>query len=354
MLLQNKLCFLLDHLDVYVHKVSPIKESKQSRTKYFNMVLQTEQETKRAVCYVPNMHAKFTTVEKEKSPVKLRKFKFTKNLFNPSVNDVTISGRTDVVTTEVDFVHKLPGLSEAAVPTSSVSDILSLRLDKRLVSFNCYLQAEGRPSITTTSKFTDVPILKKEVCANDNSGEIRVVLYGDRVNEIKENGVYTITNAIFRIYPNGSKCVNVSSQASVTKNEELVIEQTKSSLQELALKEFNFPPASITVTKLYHCLGCKKKFEDASSKSSLILKCVLCSFIAKTETYQFSYILKLLFTMDDGLEEVMMYSHQVASYFANKKMSVPADEDEIAVTLLSDNKTTIMVNDRNSCVGVQT
>ena len=102
-----------------------------------------------------------------------------------------------------------------------------------------------------------------------------------------------------------------------------MIEKTKGSLQELALKEFNFPTASITVTKLYHFLSCKKKIEDAASKSSLILKCALCPFIAKTETYQFSYILKLLFTMDDGLEKVMMYSHQVASYFANNKMSVP-------------------------------
>ena len=73
--------------------------------------------------------------------------------------------------------------------------------------------------------------------------------------------------------------------------------------------------------------------------------------IGRKEKFNFHYSLQL--TFGSSPHHVSMYQHQVEAYFQAKKMSVPTDEDELVVTMLCDDITTLLCNSHNTCFGVK-
>ena len=61
----------------YVHNVSPLKKRLSSNRKFFNCTIQSKDKVICAVCFSPNKHAQFTTIEATKSPVKLDDFTYS-------------------------------------------------------------------------------------------------------------------------------------------------------------------------------------------------------------------------------------------------------------------------------------
>ena len=107
---------------------------------------------------------------------------------------MAINARTNVKTTELDFPYQLPTtFTNSVMVSASIADIIGRKEDKTLVSLHCHLKFERYPTINTKSKFHDNPIVKKEICGNDD-GAIKVILFGDHVYKITESDTYTISN----------------------------------------------------------------------------------------------------------------------------------------------------------------
>ncbi len=60
-----------EEMKCYIHGVSPVKDVQFSGRKYFNCTVQKKDGPVRAVCFSPNKHSEFTTLQEAKSPVKV-------------------------------------------------------------------------------------------------------------------------------------------------------------------------------------------------------------------------------------------------------------------------------------------
>ena len=61
-------------LSFYIHAVSPVKKADKNEKHYFNMILQTKDESIKAVCFSPEKQSELKTLEKVESPVKIQNF----------------------------------------------------------------------------------------------------------------------------------------------------------------------------------------------------------------------------------------------------------------------------------------
>ena len=87
--------------------------------------------------------------------------------------------------------------------------------------------------------------------------------------------------------------------------------------------------------------------------TSCLIKCPDCKAVAKAESFPFHYDLKIQFSSEFGEYKIMMYKFQVEAYYNMKKMPIPSDEDDLVLGFLSDDKTNIICNLRNTCVGLE-
>ncbi len=58
----------------YIHNVSPTKKASSSNRKFFNCTVQAKDNVIHAVCFSPEKHSQFSTIEATKSPVKVEDF----------------------------------------------------------------------------------------------------------------------------------------------------------------------------------------------------------------------------------------------------------------------------------------
>ena len=157
-----------------------------------------------------------------------------------------------------------------------------------------------------------------------------------------------------KVFTNGGKALNVNDKVTVEKMSDVTINPIEMMLPDLEIEEYNFPPVSMNSYKFFVCCTCDEKFnaKDVAMQGQL-MKCPKCLMSEKVSLYSYFYDIKLVFKNHAGMHNIMMYRHQVDSYFANKNSAVPADENELAINMLSDDKTTVIVNARNVCTGVK-
>ena len=234
----------------YIHNLSPVKAGRKRNVKYYNMTLQAKEKLFRGVSYRADLHHKFKEANDNKSPVKLSNFKFVRNLFDASKEDVEVNNNTKISSdTSVEFPHALPGKTIKEVPIKTLIDIISGCQDKEKVSFKAFLSVTNRPIVSTMSKFNQASVVKREISANDQSATVRTTLWESKVSEVIKDGVYEVNNAQFRVFANGGKYINVDNHSEI---KEIVenIEPSQDMLPDLLVHEIG-----VKVSALDLCPG---------------------------------------------------------------------------------------------------
>ena len=157
--------------------------------KYCNKILQVEIKNFRAVSYRNDLHEQFSHATKAKSPIKLTKFKHIQNRYDSNKKHIEVNSRTLFGETDAGFTCNLPGVVGTIANVKTVNEIQSTCCDKVNVSLKAYLSLEYHPIITMSPLFHFEPVMKKEVCANDNTGSIKLTLWESKVRDISKNGV---------------------------------------------------------------------------------------------------------------------------------------------------------------------
>lgn len=308
------------------------------------MILQSKEAPFRGVSFSPKLHEQFDSACSSKSSVKLQKYRLVPNRFNPNVQDVQINQLFTIQATEVSFPHSL--LRRSVANKKSVKKMQMIAKDKDVVSCTLFLSVRHRSVVTTSSPYHNNPVLKKEIYGNDKDTVIKVVLWDDKINDVKEDGVYDIENATLRSYPNGGHVVNVGKGAmiSTAKDDKDITRLDTHNMQE-AHREISFPPISIHLIKHFICITCKKDVElDKSCGKTMA--CPICGMTVSAEKCEIFYSAKLTVP-----EVVNMFRFQVQLYYDKRGMTLPTDENTICMDMLQDDKTIILVNGRNTCIG---
>ena len=64
------------------------------------------------------------------------------------------------------------------------------------------------------------------------------------------------------------------------------------------------------------------------------------------------YEANLVFTLDDQMKVVNMFSQKVEKYFKQKDLKIPDNVDEVAIENLSDVNIILLLDSRNICISV--
>lgn len=177
-------------LSGFVHNVSPTKKSKIRSFSYFTFSLQVSDNTiRRAVCYDNEKQPIFKAYEESRQPAILTNVTQKRSLLDPSQDDVIVSKRSriqDASNTDIDFeylenseihdsntvtlIGNIPSLSENTI--TSIQGVVTMSL-------------EHIKEITTKTADT-IPMLDHCV-VTDNTGTIRLTLWGSTIKEITNN-----------------------------------------------------------------------------------------------------------------------------------------------------------------------
>ena len=186
-------------LSGFVHKVSPTKKSKIRSFPYFTFSLQVIDNTiRRAVCYDNEKQPIFKAYEESRQPAVLTNVTQKRSLLDPSQDDVIVSKRSriqDASNTDIDFEY---------LENSEVHDSNTVTLIGNIPSLseNTITSIQGVMIITmsleqikevTTKTANTIPMLDHCV-VTDNTGTIRLTVWGSTIKEITNNDSYRITN----------------------------------------------------------------------------------------------------------------------------------------------------------------
>lgn len=336
----------------FVHDLSPLKVAKKSGVKYYDMTLQLTDGNRRAVCFNHSEEPRHQLEEYalKKSPVKINNLKRTLNKrFNTTEYHVT--KYTKFEPTDIDSFGYIEQVGTPDSPVVKISDILNL--DKReTVSIIVFCELQGRPIVTTSSKYNSDPVHKREVKVNDDSGTIKLSIWDELAVTIgNSNRVFKFTN-LSATCPARNVVVLNTTKRSKAVPDDTVIRASEVNLPDLVVNEYKLPATNLNINKFFECGNCNKDFINTNSNPNLV-ECNHCHNRTLERFAKFYYQAVINVCNQHGVStKINMYRHQFVTYFKLKgKKSIPSNEEEVVLTLLSDESSTVLCNSRNTCIG---
>ena len=146
----------------------------------------------------------------------------------------------------------------------SLSSVTNSKKEKDLVSTEVFVNIDNSTVNATSTKYQTGLVSKREVAVNDDIGVMRLTLWSNSIDLIKESGTYIIENVTLKEYH--SSLILSSIAKTVVKLSECNIASTNILLPELKTSLVKLPPQSIAVRKHYVCPTCKKYSPNDMSK----------------------------------------------------------------------------------------
>ena len=166
----------MNNLTGYIHNVSPVKHS--NKTRYFDMLIQTEATKVRGVCFSSSKHLDFERCSKQKSPVKISNFTI-KN------DSVLMNARVQIEELmEVTFLGEIPSTLNISM-LSNVTNNQLINLKAKVVHLS------GVKKIITRD---GTKKLKADCWLLDPSRSIKLTLWEDLITEVADDNTYNFCN----------------------------------------------------------------------------------------------------------------------------------------------------------------
>ena len=303
------------------------------------------------VCFSPEKRIKLEQACNKKSPIKINSAKKSLSKFKDFQDEIAINENTTICDDEVDYPFAPVVLLKADAPFTNVGLLESLT-DREIVSLHLFLKVSGFPKISVVLPYLASPIDKLEVCANDATGSIPLALWGNKILDAPIDGSYSVKNVVLRRYKNNSIQLTSNSSTLISVSD-VVIEPSKVTPHQLIFNYIQLPAENVNVLpiKLF-CNHCKKYCVNDCS-NPILFSCVDCKNTAMSCRLQKRVDVKVDVIYNGNPQTVFIPSPQVNEYFARHKKQLPVEPDDIAVELLQDCKTKLVVDRRFTCVGFQ-
>jgi hypothetical protein len=309
----------------YLVNVSPVKTS--GSRKYFNFNIQTKSETRRGVCFSPEKRTNMTTFQDQKVPVKIQQFR------TAASNDLIVDQKTEVSPTTLTE-------EQMFTPNFVPSD--------RITSLDTIKNAIGEQFVTVKAKVHSLDSVKKittklnqtldkqEGILLDPSGQMKILLWQDQVNSIKEGETYIFKN--LRVKDNQYKeryvnppkdCNNYSVTVAESYQEQLpeaeVIPET------LVVAQGNICGVS-NIAKSKSCLLCGNRVIPKNDK---IANCTKCRVTVKLQSCLHDWQLKIhVLTSQNKTVRLSVFNSEIGLLFSLCDLDPTCTEDDLLESLL--------------------
>lgn len=272
----------------YISDVSPIKQARESKRKYFDFTLNTENSEERSVCFSPEKHKLISIIESEKSGCELKKFKKSDR------DDILVTDYTSVKKVKLSF--EMPAKQEVITEVATIKNECEL-MDVIDVCGIIELLGEKQTIELSYSQST-LPLQK--AILQDNTGTIAVSFFGDLCDKVKSNKCYKITKLRIAKYMS-ERLLKTTEMSTITESSDTDIEPNLSdavSDRTISGKIVGVDLRSLnSKTICYHCKADVDIDDDfatchecgnMSLAEDCITKCVVSFTISSTDSNKHS------------------------------------------------------------------
>lgn len=240
---------------MFIHSLSPIKNTKKKRVPYFDCLVQTSDRNKvRAVCYDPKQRKNLIQPYQQKSPVKITAAKpLADTSFSTIDEEFKITKKSKIVPLSTELAYN----PEISSPSVTVSEAL-LTDEYNLVDVTAKVISKNHQSQLIIK---DERQLRKNNCIiGDKTDSMKLVLWEDSINAVEYGKTYTFRGVKVRIFDD-TKLLNT--------NPSTVIDPSAEEIQDINLTSEEIH--EIIVER--HCIGVITK------KQKLVLSAMAHSIV---------------------------------------------------------------------------
>ena len=346
-------------LSGFVHNVSPTKKSKIRSFPYFTFSLQVSDNTiRRAVCYDNEKQPIFKAYEESRQPAILTNVTQKRSLLDPSQDDVIVSKRSriqDASNTDIDFkylenseihdsntvtlIGNIPSLSENTI--TSIQGVVTMSL-------------EHIKEITTKTADT-IPMLDHCV-VTDNTGTIRLTLWGSTIKEITNNDSYMITNLRVKSF-DAKKYLTTTPTTTIQ-----AIEETFPPPTEEYFDSF-FKLTTIYVDKItlaenfktwLSCSKCARQLPELTSSQKYVVKCTNCEATQPLSSCAMAASVRIAVKQEENQQPIWLTAfNQILEEMldnAPETVSIKSSEEDIYTNLFKLSNFTLAYSDTSHVI----
>ena len=198
-------------LSCYIHAVSPVKKADKNERRYFNMILQTKDESIKAVCFALEKQSELKTLKKVESPVKIQNFqKPDKDILFNKFTKIKPIEKSDI-----DFIRAEICNSEGFVPNlSSLQNVAGEQV----------ISVKGETAQLSGVKYINTlhhgKLKKQEVVVRDTTSSTKLTLWEENVDCLELNKTYLLKNIPL-------KATKTDRYLNTTKSEKFTFSETQ-------------------------------------------------------------------------------------------------------------------------------
>jgi len=132
--------------------------------------------------------AKIDHASNQKLPIKICGVKKTPCKLKLFQNEIMVNDSNTIESqTEVDYEYLALDDVDATAPVMKLADLQNLE-DRTQVSAHLYIKKSCFPQVKVTLPYLSDPINQLEVCANDETGSIPLILWGQKIDDVDSDG----------------------------------------------------------------------------------------------------------------------------------------------------------------------
>ena len=258
-----------------VLELSPVRPSENNPDiRYFRGKLSDGKKTARLISFEPNLRPSLERSREDKKPVALVSCKIQEGKFDSNLEIVT-SKHTKVESSPKKF--KVDDTSEASgVPDITIDEVVQLTVNQVINVVGKVVQVNVATEVTSKQK--GKPLFKQDCIISDAKGSIRIVLWQNDTDKLKEGLSYRLNKVLIRQY-SGVKYLSFSEDASVDEVPDIgeVVSaddlETREDQQQTNYVAEGEITAVLSVDDYISCVSCKGKVKALSEIVGECLKC---------------------------------------------------------------------------------
>ena len=335
----------------YVHSVSPIKRNKKNTIDYCDLVLQTSNETKRAICFSKSKRPILLDREHARTPVKISNFTNTPNEERYGCK-LIINDMTKITVPESNEYSFQYSKSSAEPPFVPLQDVLDKCASMDVVSVCGKILSKSK---TETVGKDSLKLAK--VLLTDGETEVKVDVWENFIEKLEEGSTYTLFSVRVREW-NGERKLSTTKECTIVANNDDKLKAIpfdpntpQSALEDLyeTINVSNFSSIQ-DVQKFIQCINCFRKILQVDS--GLIVHCDRCGHSARVDKCTTQICVKVVITQEIAGERTSL----CLTLFQNileKLMSIDTnnfDKEVICETLLLLDNIIVTYNNNNKII----
>lgn len=269
----------------YVHNVSAISTARRGSLRYFRFNFQVQEGFKRrAVCYDLSKRNVLKSYEEAREPVKLSNVSRRRCGGGTAEENIVLTKRCRIEPAnnfDIQFEYEEGnGLGDEQEGFIAIEAIASLS-ENQVISVKGCISFEGECVKQVVMKDNSMVAMLNRCTITDNTGTIRLTLWGDAIRQVENNKCYIIEHVVIKKY-DMTKYVATTQRSIISATEEKFEAPTEEAFGTL------FDVERLMVDKIHlaqsfrkwlSCCKCRRKLRDTLGSGRSIVKCGNCNTV---------------------------------------------------------------------------